>query len=70
VADQIGKIGYPNSSCNKSGHLTVEEHPYHQIYWEEYGLADGEPVVLMQGAIRGTTIEPPELPDCVEKLCV
>jgi proline iminopeptidase len=49
VADQIGKTGYANSSCNKSGHLTVEEHPYHQIYWEECGLADGEPVVFMHG---------------------
>ena len=36
-------------SSTKSGHLTVEEHPHHQIYWEEYGSPDGEPVVFMHG---------------------
>jgi len=41
--------GYPNSRCNKSGHLTVQEQPQHQIYWEEYGSGDGEPVVVMHG---------------------
>src|SRR4051812_31163500 len=41
--------GYPNSPCNKSGHLTVQKHPQHQIYWEEYGSGDGEPVVFMHG---------------------
>src|SRR5438067_12267050 len=41
--------GYPNSPCNKSGHLTVQEHPQHQTYWEEYGSADGEPVMVMNG---------------------
>src|SRR5437764_14432429 len=41
--------GYPNSPCNKSGYLTVQEHPQHQIYWEEYGLGDGEPVMFMHG---------------------
>src|ERR1051326_1525182 len=49
VADQTDKIGYPNLSSTKSGHLTVEEHPHHQIYWEEYGSPDGEPVVFMHG---------------------
>ena len=41
--------GYPNSPCNKSGHPTVQEHPQHQIYWEEYGSGDGEPVVVIHG---------------------
>ena len=41
--------GYLNPSCNKSGRLTVQEDPQHQIYWEEYGSADGEPVVVMHG---------------------
>src|SRR5258708_5706348 len=41
--------GYPNSPCNKSAHLTVQEHPQHQIYLEEYGSEDGEPVVVMHG---------------------
>jgi len=43
------KIGYPNSPCNKSGHLTVQENPPHRIYWEEYGSADGEPVMFLHG---------------------
>jgi proline iminopeptidase len=41
--------GYLNSPCNKSGHLTLHEHPLHQIYWEEYGSGDGEPVMFMHG---------------------
>ncbi|MGC2412822.1 MAG: prolyl aminopeptidase [Stellaceae bacterium] len=45
----MSENGYPNSPCNKSGHLTLQEHPKHQIYWEEYGSADGEPVVVMHG---------------------
>src|SRR4051795_8689835 len=42
-------MSYANSLCRKSGHLTVQEHPQHQIYWEEYGLRDGEPVMFMHG---------------------
>src|SRR3954453_1698805 len=40
---------YPNSLCSNSDHLIVQEDPQHQIYWEEYGSADGEPVMFMQG---------------------
>src|ERR1700686_5320096 len=45
----MNESGYPNSSCNKFGHLTVQEHPQHQIYWEKYGWGDGEPVMFMHG---------------------
>ena len=45
----MSKSEYPNSPCNRSGHLTVQEHPQHQIYWEEYGSGDGEPVMFMHG---------------------
>ena len=48
-ASESGKIGYPNSPCNKSGHLIVQEDPFHRIYWEEYGAADGEPVIFLHG---------------------
>ena len=44
-----GKVGYPNASCNKTGYLTVQEEPFHRIYWEEYGTADGEPVMFLHG---------------------
>jgi proline iminopeptidase len=47
--NQMSENGYPNSRCNQSGHLTVQEHPRHQIYWEEYGSGDGEPVLVMHG---------------------
>jgi len=33
----------------ESGYLAVQERPQHQIYWEEYGSRDGEPVMLMHG---------------------
>jgi proline iminopeptidase len=41
--------GYPKSPGNKSGYPTVQEHPQHQIYWEEYSSGDGEPVVVIHG---------------------
>jgi proline iminopeptidase len=40
---------YPNSPCNKSGHLAVHGNSQHRIYWEEYGSANGEPVMFMHG---------------------
>jgi proline iminopeptidase len=40
---------YPNSPCNKSGHLAVHRNSQHRIYWEEYGSVDGEPVMFMHG---------------------
>ena len=49
MAEQMSKNGYPNSLRNRSGHLTVQEHPQHQIYWEEYGSGDGEPVMFLHG---------------------
>src|ERR1700720_899203 len=48
-SSEPSKIGYPNSPCNKSGHQTVQEDPLHRIYWEEYGPADGEPVMFLHG---------------------
>ena len=48
-ASEPSKIGYPNSPCNKSGYQTVQEDPLHRIYWEEYGPADGEPVMFLHG---------------------
>src|SRR5439155_4203029 len=38
-----------NSACTKSGHLSVQQDPPHQIYWEENGSRDGEPVMFMHG---------------------
>ena len=49
VANKMNTCGYPNSLCSNSGHLIVQEKPQHQIYWEEYGSADGEPVMFMHG---------------------
>jgi proline iminopeptidase len=40
---------YPNSPCNKSGHLAVHGNSQHRIYWEEYGSVNGEPVMFMHG---------------------
>src|SRR3954447_9529321 len=49
VADKMNTCGYPNSLWSKSDHLIVQKNPQHQIYWEEYGSADGEPVMFMHG---------------------
>ena len=43
------KSGYPNIGCRRSGYLTVQKNPPHRIYWEEYGAADGEPVIFLHG---------------------
>src|SRR6478672_4499857 len=45
----MNTCGYSNSLYSKSGHLIVQEDPQHRIYWEEYGSADGEPVMFMHG---------------------
>src|SRR5437762_12487456 len=45
----MSKSRYSNLRCNKSGNLTVQKHPEHHIYWEEYGPGDGEPVMFMHG---------------------
>lgn len=45
----MSKSVYPNSPCNKSGHLIVQDYPQHRIYWEEYGSGDGEPVMFLHG---------------------
>jgi proline iminopeptidase len=49
MTEEMSKTEYPNPLCCKSDHLIVQEHPRHQIYWEEYGSADGEPVMFMHG---------------------
>lgn len=44
------KTGYPNTACRQSAYLTtVQDDPPHRIYWEEYGAADGEPVMFLHG---------------------
>ncbi|HWB48471.1 MAG TPA: alpha/beta fold hydrolase [Stellaceae bacterium] len=43
------KTGYPNTACNGSGYLALQEEPPHRIYWEAYGAADGEPVMFLHG---------------------
>jgi proline iminopeptidase len=44
---------YPQPSLVASGHLEVSRAPRHEIYWEEYGQRDGEPVVLLHGGPGG-----------------
>jgi proline iminopeptidase len=47
--DDASTNRYPNSPCNKSGHLAVHGNSQHRIYWEEYGSVNGEPVMFMHG---------------------
>src|SRR4051794_15482791 len=52
VPGEMSNTEYPNSVCCKSGYLTIQEHPQHRNYWEEYGSVDGEPVMAMHGGPR------------------
>ena len=46
---QIKIDPYPDTPCNRSDYLAVQKNPQHRIYWEEYGHAGGEPVMVMHG---------------------
>jgi proline iminopeptidase len=46
---------YPQPSLRASGHLNVSEAPRHDIYWEEYGNAAGEPVMFLHGGPGGAS---------------
>jgi proline iminopeptidase len=51
------KIGdgwtYPPAVARRSGWLDVDAAAGHRIYWEEYGPADGEPVMFLHGGPGG-----------------
>lgn len=51
------KIGdgwlYPAATAARSGWLEVDAEAGHRIYWEEYGPADGEPVMFLHGGPGG-----------------
>lgn len=44
---------YPSIEPNRSGHLRVSD--LHEVYWEESGRADGQPVVFVHGGPGGGT---------------
>ena len=51
------KIGdgwrYPAAEPRRSGWLDVDAEAGHRIYWEEYGAAGGEPVMVLHGGPGG-----------------
>jgi proline iminopeptidase len=44
---------YPEAAARDSGLLTVDQHPDHRLYWEEYGNPAGEPVMVLHGGPGG-----------------
>jgi proline iminopeptidase len=44
---------YPQGQPLRSGWLRVDAAPDHELYWEEYGKADGEPVMFLHGGPGG-----------------
>lgn len=44
---------YPQGAPNRTGMLQVDTGPDHTLYWEEYGAADGEPVMFLHGGPGG-----------------
>ena len=44
---------YPQGEPLSSGWLRVDTAPDHELYWEEYGRADGEPVMFLHGGPGG-----------------
>ncbi len=44
---------YPQGSPLRTGWLRVDTAPDHELYWEEYGRADGEPVMFLHGGPGG-----------------
>lgn len=46
---------YPQPSLRASGQLNVSVAPRHDMYWEDYGNAAGEPVMFLHGGPGGAT---------------
>ncbi len=46
---------YPQEPARASGHLNVSSAPPHDVYWAEYGNAQGEPVLVVHGGPGGAT---------------
>lgn len=44
---------YPQGEPLRTGWLRVDSAPDHELYWEEYGRADGEPVMFLHGGPGG-----------------
>lgn len=44
---------YPQGEPLRAGWLRVDTAPDHELYWEEYGRADGEPVMFLHGGPGG-----------------
>lgn len=44
---------YPLVEPNKTGMLKVDDEAGHELYWEEYGNPDGEPVMFLHGGPGG-----------------
>ena len=44
---------YPQRAPLNTGWLRVDTAPDHELYWEEYGKADGEPVMFLHGGPGG-----------------
>lgn len=44
---------YPQGQPLRTGWLRVDTAPDHELYWEEYGRADGEPVMFLHGGPGG-----------------
>lgn len=44
---------YPQGEPPRTGWLRVDTTPDHELYWEEYGRADGEPVMFLHGGPGG-----------------
>ncbi|MDD3182296.1 MAG: alpha/beta fold hydrolase [Alphaproteobacteria bacterium] len=46
---------FPVLSPSRKGMICVDDFPRHEIYWEEYGFPDGEPVVFLHGGPGGAS---------------
>jgi proline iminopeptidase len=46
---------YPEIVARESGLLPVDRDPDHRLYWEEYGNAAGEPVMVLHGGPGGAS---------------
>ncbi len=40
---------YDAAPPSKEGYITVSQNPEHSIYWQEYGVPEGQPVLVLHG---------------------
>lgn len=49
----MNEVWYPQTAPRQTGFLKVSDNPQHEIFWQEYGNPEGDPVMVVHGGPGG-----------------